>query len=274
MCYSALVKREAKLLEARLGAITIRDQLDDYRRASTREPKKFPPLADRIYPGHYAPVVHERGGERVAELMRYNIDPPAYIKDPGKLTCFNARRDNLESAFWSDAFMVHHGILLLEAFYEWVEVPDLLKAGRVSIDDVASQFAKQAEARRARLEGQGKAWKPTPTETKDPRFRKIVIEFKAEQAGTGVDELFVPVVFTERPDPGSPGDLRKGFAIVTDAPPTEVAAAGHDRCPVFLTREFAYAWLKPTGRTAKEMLDLLDGRPRVTFHHVLDPLVA
>lgn len=263
MCYSALVRREAKYLERQFGAIVVREQYDDYHERSTREPTKFPPLADRIFPGHYAPVIHERAGRRVAELMRYNIDPPSFIKAPGKLTCYNARRDNLESAFWSDSFMKHHGLVALAGFYEWVAVSDLIKSGEVTLADVKSEFERQADARRTRIETAGKAYKPTPTEQKDPRFRKIIIEFKTKED----EDLLVPVIFTERIIHGV---LSRGFAIVTDEPPLDVLAAGHDRCPIFLTKEATVAWLQPEGKTAKEMLATLDRRPTLSFRHELD----
>lgn len=56
------------------------------------------------------------------------------------------------------------------------------------------------------------------------------------------------------------------FAMVTDEPPPEVAAAGHDRCPVFLKESVIDQWLNPHGRTKEELLSLLDHRESVYFN--------
>ena len=44
------------------------------------------------------------------------------------------------------------------------------------------------------------------------------------------------------------------FAAVTDDPPPEVAAAGHDRCIVQLRPENVEAWLTPQGRTFNQTI--------------------
>jgi putative SOS response-associated peptidase YedK len=51
------------------------------------------------------------------------------------------------------------------------------------------------------------------------------------------------------------GHVLNSFALITDEPPAEVAAAGHDRCPVNLTREAAEAWLRPRERSVAELLE-------------------
>jgi putative SOS response-associated peptidase YedK len=50
--------------------------------------------------------------------------------------------------------------------------------------------------------------------------------------------------------------------LITDEPPEEVAAAGHDRCPVNLTRSAAEAWLGPEKLKKSELLELLEQRQR------------
>ncbi|MCB0356506.1 MAG: SOS response-associated peptidase family protein, partial [Bdellovibrionales bacterium] len=37
----------------------------------------------------------------------------------------------------------------------------------------------------------------------------------------------------------------ESFAIITDNPPPEVAALGHDRCPIFLREDLINNWLQP-----------------------------
>lgn len=63
----------------------------------------------------------------------------------------------------------------------------------------------------------------------------------------------------------TPGVLRT-FAAVTDEPPPEVAAAGHDRCPVFLAKENFGRWLNPQ-ETPKELVQLLTSVVPTYFEH-------
>lgn len=61
----------------------------------------------------------------------------------------------------------------------------------------------------------------------------------------------------------------RSFAMVTDEPPPEVAAAGHDRCPVFIDRTLVADWLAPAGQSL-EQLDALLGRKQPThYSHAL-----
>ncbi|MGE0174572.1 MAG: SOS response-associated peptidase family protein [Oligoflexales bacterium] len=263
MCYSALVKRDLDYLGRKYGAIVIRDQIEDYHRAAAENPKRFPPLDDRIFPGHYAPVIYERDGKRVLELMRYGAYPKSSVVDPKSYTTFNARRDNLTSSFWDEAFMKRHGFVVLDGFYEWVKVQDLLKAGVVAIEEVRSEFQRQADERKAKIIEAGKKYKPTPTELKDPRFRQIIIEFKPMDGR----ELLVPAIFSATVLENGRQD--KGFAVVTDEPPPEVRAAGHDRCPMILEAEAVAQWLGSDKRTPKQWDEVLARGARVTFKHKL-----
>jgi putative SOS response-associated peptidase YedK len=57
------------------------------------------------------------------------------------------------------------------------------------------------------------------------------------------------------------------FAAITDEPPEEVAAAGHDRCIVPIKRENVMAWLR--GGDLDAMEAILDDRPRPYYEHRL-----
>ena len=57
------------------------------------------------------------------------------------------------------------------------------------------------------------------------------------------------------------------FAAVTDEPPAEVAAAGHDRCIVPLLQSVASDWLDAPARTPGYYDDLLDQRERPYYAH-------
>jgi hypothetical protein len=77
----------------------------------------------RIHSGHYAPVIVWEDGRRVMKPMRYQCRPagkPAFydVKYPGT---YNARRDNLEG-FWKELFGLSHGVVVMNAFFENVNL--------------------------------------------------------------------------------------------------------------------------------------------------------
>ncbi|MCX6124413.1 MAG: SOS response-associated peptidase family protein [Proteobacteria bacterium] len=204
-----------------------------------------------------------RNGQRVIELMRYGAYPPAHIQDPKRYTTYNARRDNLTSRFWSDAFQLHHGFIVLTGFFEWVLVEELLKAGAVHLQDVVSEFDRLSHGRRDQLQNQGKKWRPTPSELMEPAKRRIVIQFHPEDQ----EDLVVPVIFSK--SKLSDGQVVAGFAIVTDTPPPEVLQAGHDRCPVVLRPGIESAWINVDYKAVKEFDALLTERRPLKFQHRL-----
>jgi hypothetical protein len=72
----------------------------------------------------------------------------------------------------------------------------------------------------------------------------------------------VPVCGVEDPKGGTP---LLSFAAITDEPPAEVAAAGHDRMIINIKPENVDAWLKPEGRSLDELQrSLAIGRRRTT----------
>lgn len=266
MCYSALVKRDLDYLHKNFGAIVIRQDIADYSSASMADPKHFPPLHSRIYPGHYAPVIIAEKDQKLAQLQRYGAYPHQSITNPERYTTYNARRDNLTSRFWSNAFMKYHGFIVLSGFFEWVEVRDLLKAGVVTLQQIQAEFARQTEERKAKILLAGKPYKPTPTELKPSHLRKIIIQFNPDDGS----DLIVPVIFSSS---GQQYRFANGFAIVTDEPPSEIRAAGHDRCPIILQPDALSVWLHPEHRTTKELDAVLAQRQRTTFKHQL-PVAA
>lgn len=59
------------------------------------------------------------------------------------------------------------------------------------------------------------------------------------------------------------------FAAVTDEPPAEIAAAGHDRCIVNLLPENVERWLTPAGRSARELQAILDEKQQPYYEHAI-----
>ena len=57
------------------------------------------------------------------------------------------------------------------------------------------------------------------------------------------------------------------FAAITDEPPAEVAAAGHDRCIIPINPEHVDAWLNPDQSNLKALYAILDDRDRPYYEH-------
>src|SRR5882762_2338481 len=194
---------------------TLTGKLSDLRR---NEPT---PEDNRIFPMVYTGVIVKQDGENLLTPMRYFCRPagkPAFYdkKFPG---LYNARRDNLEK-FWSEQFGHHHAIMVVESFYENVQLHAMehreLKGGEEE-QNVVLQF------------------------TPDP-----------PQA------MFIACLWSHWTDPKEP--YVRGFAAITDEPPADVAAAGHDRCIINLKPEHVEAWLTPEGRSPEKLQAILSDR--------------
>jgi putative SOS response-associated peptidase YedK len=94
----------------------------------------------------------------------------------------------------------------------------------------------------------------------------------------GADEKEQDVVLEFRPDPprdlllaclwaeweGPEGRLLS-FATITDAPPSDVAAAGHDRGVVPIRKEHLDAWLNPEPDDLARQYRILDDREEIRY---------
>lgn len=259
MCYSAMVERDLEELERSFSAVLDPNSLRSLKIADTAT------LPSRIYPHDVSLVIVKSSKEDEAKRtilpMRYSIYNSDNA-DEGAPTPYNARRDHLSSPFWSAAFGVHHGIVILKSFFEWVKVEHLVKSGLVSLNDIKDireQFLQESERRKKRLKEQGKKYTPTKTELQDPLKRNVIVQFKP----TKESRLVVPVVYTETKQKDE--SLKYGFAIITDDPPAEVEKTGHNRCPVVIKRENIDDWLNPKSRHASELDDLLSQGSKEVF---------
>lgn len=55
------------------------------------------------------------------------------------------------------------------------------------------------------------------------------------------------------------------FALITDDPPPEVAARGHDRCPIFLKEKYIDEWLDTSKKSREEWYSLLKNKEDVFY---------
>lgn len=93
--------------------------------------------------------------------------------------------------------------------------------------------------------------------------KNVVLEFNPR---TGEDML-VACLWSRWTTPGEPDLL--SFAAITDEPPAEVAAAGHDRCIVPIKPEHVDAWLNADPNNLAALYAILDDRERPYYEHRL-----
>jgi putative SOS response-associated peptidase YedK len=185
----------------------------------------------RIFPGSYAPVMVMEEGRRVVKPMRFHCRPAGRPANvDGRFPgTYNARRDNLEGWYWGGLFGHSHGIIIVRRFYENVKRHKL-------------------EARELR-----------PGEEPE----NVVLRFDPQPQ----QDMLVACLWSRWTREGE--DDLLSFAAITDEPPAEVAAAGHDRCIVPIKPEHVDAWLNPQSSGLTSMYAILDDRPRPYYEHRL-----
>jgi putative SOS response-associated peptidase YedK len=92
--------------------------------------------------------------------------------------------------------------------------------------------------------------------------KNVVLEFRPQPQ----QDMLVACLWSRWSEPGQPELL--SFAAITDEPPAEIAAAGHDRCIIPIRPENIDAWLKPD-RARREQYAILDDRERPYYEHRL-----
>lgn len=91
----------------------------------------------------------------------------------------------------------------------------------------------------------------------------VVLEFHPEPARP----MLIACLWSRWTGPGEPDLL--SFAAITNEPPPEVLAAGHDRCIVSIKPEYVDAWLSPSASRLDEQLAILEDPVRPFYEHRL-----
>ncbi|EUC17606.1 UNVERIFIED_ORG: putative SOS response-associated peptidase YedK [Burkholderia sp. CF145] len=200
------------------------------RRIDDLKRTELKPQDSRIYPGYYAPVLVVEGGERVIKPMRYQC------RIAGKPANYDIKYPGTYNArrdnlggFWKPLFGYRHGILVVDVFYENVS--------------------------RAKMEGRQLA--------DGEKDENVVLEFRPSDG----QPMFVACLWSHWSAPGEPDLL--SFAAITDEPPEEIAAAGHDRCIVPIKEEHIDAWLNPDPKDVAALYAILDDKERPYYEHRL-----
>jgi putative SOS response-associated peptidase YedK len=186
------------------------------------------PDDNRIFPMVYTGVIVRKDGENLLTPMRYHCRPA------GRPAFYDRQFPGLYNArrdnlekFWGEQFGSHHAVMVAESFFE-----------NVKLHAMEHRDLKVGEPE-----------------------QNVVLQFKPEPAQV----MYIACLWSHWTDPREP-DLR-GFAAITDEPPTDIAAAGHDRCIINLKPEHVEKWLTPIGRSRKELQEILSDRAVPVFEH-------
>ena len=184
----------------------------------------------RIFPGWHAPVLVSEGGRKVLRPMRYQCRPEgAPAAWDRKYPGTYNARRDNLEGFWKEQFGRRHALVVMDAFYENVS--------------------------RHRVEGRELA--------EGEREENVVLEFQP----TPPQPMLVACLWS--PWRGPDGETLLSFAAITDTPPPEIAAAGHDRCVIPIRPENVDAWLNPDPRDLGASYAILDDRVRPYYEHRL-----
>ena len=183
---------------------------------------------NRVFPMVYAGVIIQREGLNVLTPMRYACRPA------GKPKFYDKKFPGLYNArrdnldrFWSEQFGRHHALMIVDSFYENVQLH-------------AKEHRELAAGETA---------------------KNLVLQFTPNPPQT----MLIACLWSHWTDPNEPDLL--GYAAITDEPPADVAAAGHDRCIINLKAEHVEAWLTPEGRSPRELQNILSDHAVSTYQH-------
>lgn len=186
------------------------------------------PDDSRIFPMQYAGVIVRDDAGYVLSPMRYHCRPQ------GKPAMYDRNYPGLYCArrdsldgFWGDQFGRHHAVAIFQQFFE-----------NVKLHDVEQRALAAGETE-----------------------KNIVLQFSPRAAS----DMLIACVWSHWTDSKEP-DLRS-FAVITDEPPPEVRAAGHNRCPINLKRANVGAWLTPRGRSTQQLQAMLNDKEEPFYEH-------
>jgi putative SOS response-associated peptidase YedK len=97
----------------------------------------------------------------------------------------------------------------------------------------------------------------------DDETQNAILEFKPRPA----QNMLVACLWSKWSCEGE-ADLYS-FAAITDEPPEEIAAAGHDRCIIPIKPENMDAWLNPNPAKLADLYATLDDRARPYYEHLM-----
>jgi putative SOS response-associated peptidase YedK len=95
-----------------------------------------------------------------------------------------------------------------------------------------------------------------------PNNKSELIKFAPKEK----EMMWAPVLYDEWISPDKKIAF-KSFAIITHEPPSEILKMGHDRCPIFLNKEFIDIWLNPKRASKEEIYSILQKKEDAYFDY-------
>ncbi len=182
----------------------------------------------RIFPGWYAPVLVERAGRRIVVPMRYQC------RLAGKPAFYDTKYPGTYNARRDN----------LEGFWkDQFGSHHAIMVATAFYENVSRHRMEQRELREGEKE------------------ENVILEFRPRPT----QDMLVACLWSHWQD-GE--DSLLSFAAITDEPPAEIAAAGHDRCIIPIERQNVDAWLDPKG-DLQSAYRILDDRWRPYYEHRL-----
>ena len=230
-----IFKQRKRLADAErtLQTKTTKKALEDQRIAANKVEQALGKLADikrtefkprdaRMFPGWYVPIIVSENGKRTMKLMRYQCRPH------GKPKFYDTKYPGTYNARRDN----------LTGFWK-----DLF--GYQHGIMLATTFFENVS--KHKVEGRELA--------AGEKEENVVLEFKPR----GLDTMYVACLWSHWQEGDEELD---SFAAITDEPPPEVAAAGHDRCIIPIKEENIDAWLNPDPTNLDAMQAILEDRAR------------
>jgi putative SOS response-associated peptidase YedK len=180
-----------------------------------------------VYAMNYAPVIVQTDAGRRITPMRYHCRLPGHAADMDKRLAGNYNARLDSLQHWWRPVFGRHHALLV------------LTGFRENVQRHDMERRQLAPGEQA---------------------SNVVLQFNPKDATL----MFVPCVWSHW---RQGEEVLDSMALITDDPPEEVRQAGHNRCPINLTREAAEAWLSPRGRSDAELFDILAQRYRPFYEH-------
>ncbi len=185
----------------------------------------------RIFPGVYAPLIVGEDGESTIQPFRYQLRP--YGQDIGfdrKFNgTYNARRDRLEEVYW------------------WKSVFGK-QHGALVIKAFYENVKRHDLEHRVLRKGE--------------KEENLILKFEPE----ALSEMLVPCIWDTN---SAESFTLKSFALITDEPNPEVAAAGHDRTPIIMRPEYLDEWLLSHHENLKEYEKIFNDKMPTYFEYAI-----
>jgi len=223
----SLAQKETKKARDDVRIATAKIEAYVQRLANLRR-TEFRDTDERIFPQYFVPIVVRDGGKLWIRPMRYQC------RLAGKPANYDERYPGTYNArrdnlegFWSDVYGTQHGVMVVNSFYENVPLHVFEKRELVLGEK--------------------------------PQNR--VLHFNPRPA----QEMLVACLWSHWTH-ATQQDLYS-FAAVTDEPPPEVAATGHNRCIIALKPENVSAWLAPDGLGRSRLEAILSDRQCPYYEH-------